>query len=224
MHDTCVKIKKNLPNRFHHIKPRVYTKSCAGFTTHCDIGALSQAIQHFSFDISWYADELSFDKTAEVRLLLDLAPCMWSGTIFSADCKTADFPIFRCLFVLPIVKKKKKKNPWRCRGNCFVMLKMFSLCFMPSKSSHLCLRYESCYASFYLHTLHAVAACYSQTYYQEWIQVLWGPEAYTILGVFFKKNNTKLLLKISYVSECLFRATLRNLARASEETKKLKLC
>ena len=109
MHDTCVKIKKNLPNRFHHIKPRVYTKSCAGFTTHCDIGALSQAIQHFSFDISWYADELSFDKTAEVRLLLDLAPCMWSGTIFSADCKTADFPIFRCLFVLPIVKKKKKK-------------------------------------------------------------------------------------------------------------------
>lgn len=110
MHDTCVKIKKNLPNRFHHIKPRVYTKSCAGFTTHCDIGALSQAIQHFSFDISWYADELSFDKTAEVRLLLDLAPCMWSGTIFSADCKTADFPIFRCLFVLPIVKKKKKKT------------------------------------------------------------------------------------------------------------------
>jgi len=38
------------------------------------------------------------------------------------------------------------------------------------------------------------------------------------------KNNTKLLLKIRYLSRWLFRATLRSLAGASEEPIKLKLC
>jgi len=51
-------------------------------------------------------------------------------------------------------------------------------------------------------------------HYQGRIQVLWGPEAYTISGALCKKRNTKSDYKIRHESEYLFGAPPRALEGA----------